>query len=69
MMPLTDGWTVLEKLKGDGVTADIPVIILSVKGSQEVMRCTRDMGANHYMAKPFDPKSLISKVIEIIGTP
>ena len=69
MMPLMDGWAVLEKLRGGGATSDIPVIILSVKGSQDVVRRTRDMGATYYMAKPFDPKELISKVIEIIGIP
>ena len=69
MMPLMDGWAVLERLKGDGEVSDIPVIILSVKSSQEIVRRARDMGATHFMAKPFDPKDLISKVIEVIGTP
>ena len=36
MMPVMDGFTALEALRGDERTAEIPVVILSALGSAEV---------------------------------
>ena len=66
MMPLMDGWEVLEKLKGDTATRGIPVIILTVKSSQDDVSRAMDMGADRFMMKPFDPSDLVSLVEEIM---
>jgi DNA-binding response OmpR family regulator len=69
MMPLVDGWAVLEQLKKDDTTREIPVIILTVKGSPNDMSKALDMGAYRYVIKPFNPGMLVSLVEETIGTP
>jgi two-component system, OmpR family, alkaline phosphatase synthesis response regulator PhoP len=69
MMPLVDGWAVLEQLKQDDITRDIPVIILTVKGSPADMSRAMEMGAYRYVVKPFNPGMLVALVEETIGTP
>src|SRR4030042_3146702 len=64
MMPLVDGWAVLEQLKQDEATRDIPVIVLTVKGSPADMSQAMDMGAYRYVVKPFNPGILVSLVEE-----
>lgn len=69
MMPLMDGWEVLEKLKGNPATQDIPVVILTVKSSQDDVSRAMGMGANRYIMKPFDPSDLVSLVDEVMEGP
>ncbi|MDY6793947.1 MAG: response regulator [Actinomycetota bacterium] len=69
MMPLVDGWSVLKQLKEDQRTNDIPVIVLTVKGSPEDIQRATDMGATQYVVKPFNPSELVSLVESIIGVP
>ncbi|MDE3197743.1 MAG: response regulator, partial [Acidobacteriota bacterium] len=51
MLPGTDGWTVLTRLKNDPVTADIPVIMLSVIDNRNLGYA---LGAAEYLTKPID---------------
>jgi len=51
-LPLVDGYTVLERVKGDERTQHIPVIILStVDVPVEIERCYA-LGCNVYITKP-----------------
>jgi CheY-like chemotaxis protein len=55
MMPELDGYQVLERMKADAATRDIPVIMISALDAIEsVVRCI-EAGADHYLFKPFDP--------------
>ena len=58
-LPKLDGWGVLARLKGDAVTANIPVIILSV---EEQRARGFSFGACDYLVKPVEPDMLISVV-------
>lgn len=49
MMPLKDGWQVLEELKADPITRDIPVIICSIVAEQDK---AFSLGAVDYLSKP-----------------
>ena len=55
IMPETDGWDVLRKLKGDPHLAQIPVIMVTVVDNQ-VMGF--DLGASNYLVKPIDRERL-----------
>ena len=62
MMPVMDGFQVLEKLKENPATHPIPVIMVSAKGQeQDIMRAMRD-GAWGYVIKPWNPDDLESKL-------
>ncbi|MDD5382455.1 MAG: response regulator [Candidatus Margulisbacteria bacterium] len=64
MMPEMSGFEVLEKLKAERETAKIPVIIISVRASEENIAQGKELGAIEYMSKPFDP----FKLVEIVKT-
>ena len=57
-MPTMDGYVFLEKLRQRGFTKHTPVIMLSgVESSKERIRCYR-LGAQDFLAKPFNPEEL-----------
>jgi CheY-like chemotaxis protein/tRNA A-37 threonylcarbamoyl transferase component Bud32 len=57
-----DGLAVLEKLKGERGTRDLPVIMISALDSlQEIARCIQ-AGAEDYLPKPFDPVLLRARI-------
>ncbi|MHB8761429.1 MAG: response regulator transcription factor [Coriobacteriia bacterium] len=67
MMPVMTGYDVLEKLKADPVTRDIPVVMLSAKSQQTEVQAGLSKGAQEYICKPFTPKDLVQRVAELIG--
>lgn len=65
MMPEMDGYTVQTQLLENPATKDIPIIILTAKGQ---LRDVFAMSANvtAYIEKPFDPKTLRTKIQEAL---
>jgi len=68
MMPVMTGYDVLDRLKGDEVTADIPVIMLSAKSQQTEVQEGLNRGAEQYICKPFTPKDLVLQGNELLDT-
>jgi two-component system, chemotaxis family, chemotaxis protein CheY len=60
MMPVMNGWEVMTQLRDDPELRHIPVLILSA--DQNVGRKATDLGAEGYIAKPFDIDDLLSRV-------
>ncbi|HYT25777.1 MAG TPA: response regulator [Actinomycetota bacterium] len=62
MMPRMDGYEVCAKLRADGRSAHIPVIMLTAKSlsADKVLGLTA--GADDYIIKPFDPMELVARV-------
>ena len=62
MMPEVNGYQVLEQLKAGGKLRDLPVIMISALDEIEsVIRCV-ELGAEDYLAKPFNPTLLRARV-------
>jgi two-component system, OmpR family, response regulator RpaA len=68
MMPVTDGFDLLENLKADQATMDIPVVILTARASDKDVWRGWQAGASYYITKPFDPDHLI-RYIEHLDDP
>lgn len=58
MMPGMDGWSVLERLKQDEGTREIPVIVFTAKEYSDGRALARSRGAADYLAKPFELEEL-----------
>ena len=59
MLPRKDGWEVLQELKTEPATADIPVIIHSIVNNRELAFA---LGATDYILKPLDGETLLQKL-------
>lgn len=66
MMPRMDGLEVTKALKSDPETKDIPIILLSAKAQASDIQAGKDMGADDYLTKPFDPLELLERVNELL---
>ncbi|HJX87953.1 MAG TPA: response regulator, partial [Gemmatimonadales bacterium] len=62
LMPDLDGLAVLERMKADAATRDIPVIMISALDDvASVVRCI-ERGAEDHLPKPFDPVLLRARI-------
>jgi CheY-like chemotaxis protein len=65
-MPELDGLEVLERLRGDADTRDLPVVLLSARVQEEDVARGFATGANAYVRKPFTPQELTERVAELL---
>ena len=63
MMPKMDGFTVLSKIRAEG--CDVPVIMLTAKAETDDKINGLDLGADDYLAKPFETKELLARIREM----
>ncbi len=62
MMPETSGIELLRRLRRDSLTAQIPVIMLTAKTTEDNLIQGLDVGADDYITKPFSPRELIARI-------
>ena len=65
MMPGMSGWTVLERLRADPTTRDIPVVITSAVYDRAGLHAIPPGGPIRFAAKPFEIKHLLATVTEL----
>lgn len=66
MLPDEDGIAILQKLRRQSSTADIPVIMATAKGTEYDKVIGLDMGADDYLTKPFGMMEMISRVKAVL---
>jgi len=67
MMPKIDGYDVCKQIKSDEKTRLIPVLMLTAKGEIEDKVHGLNIGADDYLAKPFDYKELSARVKSLLS--
>lgn len=66
MLPGEDGLNILKRLRVQENTKDIPVIMLTAKGTELDKVKGLDLGADDYIAKPFGVLEFISRVRAVL---
>ena len=66
MLPGEDGLSILKRLRGQENTKNIPVIMLTAKGTELDKVKGLDLGADDYIAKPFGILEFISRVRAVL---
>lgn len=66
MLPGEDGLRILEKLRADASTENIPVIMASAKGTEYDKVVGLDLGADDYLTKPFGMMEMVSRVKAVL---
>lgn len=62
MMPLMDGYKLLEEIRNHPETATTPMLLLSARSDKNDIRHGMNLGADDYLTKPFDIDDLLSAI-------
>jgi signal transduction histidine kinase/DNA-binding response OmpR family regulator/HAMP domain-containing protein len=62
MLTQKDGWRILQKLKNNSATIDIPIILVSMLGDKNI---GYDLGALEYLFKPFNSELLFTTITKL----
>ena len=69
VMPTVDGFELTRRLRLDRRTAAAKVILLSARGMSADRLERFAVGADDYLAKPFDPPALLERIRDVPARP
>ncbi len=64
-MPGMDGFEICKQIKGNGITSEIPIIVLTAVSSEKNKEIAISMGASDIFEKPFDSVTFLKRAIEL----
>ena len=67
MMPVMDGFTLLNHIKSNRKWQMIPVIMLTARAAQQDKIHALQTGVNDYITKPFDPPELLARIQNLLA--
>ncbi|MDO3379463.1 ATP-binding protein [Geoalkalibacter halelectricus] len=62
MMPGLDGFELLQRLRAESSTREIPIILLSARAGEEARVEGLAAGADDYLVKPFSARELVTRI-------
>ena len=62
MLPGRSGFDILRQVRADPALADLPVLMLTARGQQKDRDLAAELGATHFMTKPFSNTEVIEAV-------
>jgi DNA-binding response OmpR family regulator len=66
MMPGLDGYEVTRRLRGEPITKDVPIVIVTAAAEETQAARALEAGADAYMKKPFSPRELLARTASLI---
>ncbi len=67
MLPKLDGYQVCRMLKFDVNHKKIPIIMFTARAQDSDKHMGKEVGADAYINKPFEPKVLMDKIKELLA--
>jgi len=64
MMPILDGWQLIERCRADPATARLPIIAVSAKHGGQTASTP---GMQAFLSKPFDLDRLLEVLVDVVG--
>ena len=62
MLPGRNGLELLREIRGEPTTRDLPVLVLTARGTEMDKLLGFEHGADDYLTKPFSPRELIARL-------
>lgn len=69
MLPDISGYQIVEELRADPALRDVQVLMMTARGSVMERRKGLALGANGFIAKPFELSELRSEMVRLLGAP
>ncbi len=66
-MPRMDGFDLLRNVRADPALAGLPVVMITSRTAQKHRELAAELGANHYLGKPYGEEELLSFVAQHAG--
>ena len=66
MLPKIDGYKVCRMLKFDEKYKQIPIILFTARAQESDVKLGKEVGADAYLTKPFEPSILLGKIAELL---
>ncbi len=67
MMPVMDGYQLVEKLKEEEATRHLPIIMLTARANQDDRLKALRIGVDDYLTKPFDEEELKARINNLLA--
>lgn len=68
-LPAGDGFTVLERLRGNTYLSVVPVVVVSGRDLDSSMKRALAAGASAYLQKPWNDNELLAIISRLLGEP
>jgi two-component system phosphate regulon response regulator PhoB len=65
-LPDLDGFTICRELRRDAATRDVPILMLTARGSERDRVTGLELGADDYLTKPFSVRELMARVAAVL---
>ena len=67
MMPQLDGYEVCRQVKSDPALHAIKIVMLSAKSRETDIQQAMELGADHYITKPFATKKFLEEISQLLN--
>ena len=68
VMPRRDGWWMVSSIRADPRLAHIPIVMVTASAQFHDRVQAERASVNEFLAKPFDPEELVTKIVALAGS-